>query len=57
MNQQDGARALLFDPFAGISGDMTLGALLDLGLSGDCLRDFVAGLGLGDITVHPERAV
>lgn len=57
MNQQDGARALLFDPFAGISGDMTLGALLDLGLSGEWLRDFVAGLGLGDITVHTERAV
>ncbi len=56
MSDQAGARALLFDPFAGISGDMTLGALLDLGLSGEWLRDFVAQLGLGDITVHTERA-
>src|SRR5690606_28553962 len=56
MSDQAGARALLFDPFAGISGDMTLGALLDLGLSGEWLRDFVAQLGLGDVTVHTERA-
>ncbi len=56
MSETGGARALLFDPFAGISGDMTLGALLDLGLPGEWLQDFVAGLGLGDITVHTERA-
>ena len=31
---------LIFDPFAGISGDMTLAALLDLGLSEEWLRDF-----------------
>lgn len=49
-------RALLFDPFAGISGDMTLGALIDLGLEPAWLQDFVAGLGLGEITVHVERA-
>jgi pyridinium-3,5-bisthiocarboxylic acid mononucleotide nickel chelatase len=47
--------ALLFDPFAGISGDMMLGALLDLGLSEAWLREFVAALGLGDIDVHVER--
>ena len=51
-----GARALLFDPFAGVSGDMTLGALIDLGLEATWLQDFVAGLGLGEITVHVERA-
>ncbi len=56
MSDPGGARALLFDPFAGISGDMMLGALLDLGLSGAWLRTFVADLGLGDITVHTERA-
>jgi pyridinium-3,5-bisthiocarboxylic acid mononucleotide nickel chelatase len=49
-------KALIFDPFAGISGDMTLGALLDLGLEEAWLRDFVAGLGLGDIKVVIERA-
>jgi hypothetical protein len=51
-----GAHVLLFDPFAGISGDMTLGALVDLGLDAAWLTDFVAGLGLGDVTVHVERA-
>ena len=51
-----GAHALLFDPFAGISGDMTLGALIDLGLEATWLQDFVASLGLGEITVHVERA-
>ena len=49
-------RALIFDPFAGVSGDMVLGALVDLGLSPDWLRAFVASLGLGDITVVVERA-
>ena len=48
-------RALIFDPFAGAAGDMTLAALLDLGLSGDWLRDFVASLALGDIGVRTER--
>lgn len=49
-------RALLFDPFAGISGDMTLGALLDLGLPDGWLEAFVASLGLGDIGVRVGRA-
>ena len=48
-------QALIFDPFAGVSGDMTIGALLDLGLSESWLREFVAGLGLGDIGVRVER--
>lgn len=48
-------RALIIDPFAGISGDMFLGALVDLGLSAEWLRDFVASLGLpGEVVV--ERA-
>lgn len=41
-----GTRALIFDPFAGISGDMIVGALLDIGLPADWLRDFVASLGI-----------
>jgi uncharacterized protein (TIGR00299 family) protein len=44
-------RALVFDPFAGISGDMTLGALLDLGLPEAWLRALVTDLGLGNIAV------
>jgi pyridinium-3,5-bisthiocarboxylic acid mononucleotide nickel chelatase len=48
-------RALIFDPFAGISGDMTVAALLDAGLPLDWLREFVAGLALGDLGVDVER--
>ena len=46
---------LIFDPFAGISGDMTLAALLDLGLSEEWLREFVRDLGIGPVAVHVER--
>lgn len=48
-------RALVFDPFAGISGDMTLGALLDCGLSIEWLRSFIAGLGVGEVGVEAEQ--
>ena len=48
---------LLFDPFAGISGDMTVAALHDLGLPEAWLPDFVAGLGLGDIAVAVTRTM
>jgi uncharacterized protein (TIGR00299 family) protein len=50
-------RALVFDPFAGISGDMTLGALVDLGLPADWLRAFVDSLGLHGVGVRAERAM
>lgn len=49
-------RGLIFDPFAGISGDMILGALIDIGLDPEWLKQFAASLGLGDITVIVERA-
>jgi uncharacterized protein (TIGR00299 family) protein len=48
-------KALIFDPFAGISGDMTLGALIDLGLEPEWLAQFIAHLGLGDIKVDVAR--
>ncbi|HEX5580566.1 MAG TPA: nickel pincer cofactor biosynthesis protein LarC [Gemmatimonadaceae bacterium] len=48
-------RGLIFDPFSGISGDMTIAALLDLGLPLGWLRGFVGGLGLGPIEVDAER--
>ena len=48
-------RGLIFDPFSGISGDMTVAALLDLGVPLEWLQGFVAGLGLGDIRVGAER--
>jgi pyridinium-3,5-bisthiocarboxylic acid mononucleotide nickel chelatase len=46
---------LIFDPFAGISGDMSLAALLDLGLDEGWLHEFVGGLGLGAVGVAIER--
>ncbi|MBI4521206.1 MAG: nickel pincer cofactor biosynthesis protein LarC [Gemmatimonadetes bacterium] len=48
-------RALIFDPFAGISGDMTLGALLDLGLGADWLMKLVSGMALEGVEVRVER--
>jgi pyridinium-3,5-bisthiocarboxylic acid mononucleotide nickel chelatase len=48
-------RVLVFDPFAGISGDMTIAALIDLGLGEEWVRHFVAGLNLGDVSVQVRR--
>ncbi|HEV8409333.1 MAG TPA: nickel pincer cofactor biosynthesis protein LarC [Gemmatimonadaceae bacterium] len=45
----------ILDPFSGIAGDMTLGALLDLGLDPEWLRALPAELGLEGITVRIER--
>ncbi len=42
----------IFDPFSGISGDMTLGALVDLGLSPEWLSALPARMGLSDVTVQ-----
>jgi pyridinium-3,5-bisthiocarboxylic acid mononucleotide nickel chelatase len=47
-------RALIFDPFAGISGDMVVGALVDLGLPAEWLRETVASLAL-DAEVGVEQ--
>ena len=41
----------ILDPFSGISGDMTLGALLGVGLDPEWLRALPEKLGLEDITV------
>lgn len=50
-------RALIFDPFAGASGDMILGGLLDLGLSEVFLRDLITSLGVGDVGVTVEKTM
>ncbi|MBI4540384.1 MAG: nickel pincer cofactor biosynthesis protein LarC [Gemmatimonadetes bacterium] len=48
-------RGLIFDPFAGISGDMTLGALVDLGLEPGWLVALVEQFGLEGVTVRVDR--
>jgi uncharacterized protein (TIGR00299 family) protein len=45
----------ILDPFSGIAGDMTLGALLDLGLDPDWLRALPGVLGLENVGVRIER--
>jgi pyridinium-3,5-bisthiocarboxylic acid mononucleotide nickel chelatase len=44
-------RTAILDPFSGISGDMTLGALLGVGLDPEWLRALPARMGLDDVTV------
>ncbi|MFO0880480.1 MAG: nickel pincer cofactor biosynthesis protein LarC [Gemmataceae bacterium] len=48
------ARALHFDCFSGISGDMTLGALIDAGASAEAIRAGLDSLGL-PIRLHADR--
>ena len=45
-------KVAIFDPFSGVAGDMTLGALLGLGLDPDWLRALPARLGLENIGVR-----
>ena len=42
----------ILDPFSGISGDMTLGALVDLGLSAEWLMSLPQRLGLDGVTAR-----
>ncbi|MFL5608316.1 MAG: nickel insertion protein, partial [Gemmatimonadaceae bacterium] len=42
-------RTAILDPFSGIAGDMTLGALLGVGLDAEWLRALPAKLGLDDV--------
>src|SRR5712691_1395281 len=50
-------RAMLayFDCFSGISGDMTLGALVDAGLSLETLRDELSRLDLGGYELEARQ--
>ena len=49
-------RVAHFDCFSGISGDMTLGAVVDAGVPGDAIREGVASLGLPiKITIEKVR--
>jgi uncharacterized protein (TIGR00299 family) protein len=44
-------RTAILDPFSGISGDMTLGALIGVGLDADWLRALPARMGLPEVRV------
>lgn len=46
-----------FDCFSGISGDMTLGALLDAGLPQQALEEGLAGLHLSEFTLDVSRVL
>ena len=48
-------RVLYFDCFAGISGDMTIGALIDLGIDVDSLKQQLASLGLSGYQIKIDR--
>lgn len=54
IGSRDGA-VLVFDPFAGISGDMILGALIDAGASPDALRTALEPLELGGYEIKVEK--
>lgn len=48
-------RTLYFDCFAGASGNMVLGALLDLGIDPELIEATVEGLGLEGVSLQFER--
>ena len=48
-------RAVYFDCFAGVSGDMIIGALLDLGVELESLKLQLASLGLGGYEIKSRR--
>src|SRR4051794_11566819 len=50
-------RTAILDPFSGIAGDMTLGALVGVGLEQEWLRALPARLGLNDVTVEIREVV
>ncbi len=45
----------ILDPFSGIAGDMTLGALVDVGLDADWLRALPGRLGIDGVQVRIDR--
>src|SRR3982751_3226203 len=49
-------KVLFLDCFSGISGDMTVGALCDLGVKPSTLEWELSKLELGDFHMHFERA-
>lgn len=56
-SETEGGRAAVFDPFAGISGDMVLGAWIDLGLGQEWLVGLADRLGLAMRRLEARRAM
>jgi uncharacterized protein (TIGR00299 family) protein len=50
-------KVLYFDCFSGISGDMTLGALIDAGLPLDELKRALGSLALPGVHIHADRVL
>lgn len=50
-------RTLLVEPFAGIAGDMTVGALLDVGVPLEVVRDGLARLPVGGWEIAAEKTI
>ena len=48
-------RVIYFDCFAGISGDMTIGALIDLGIDVETLKQQLTSLGLSGYKIKIDR--
>ena len=48
-------KVLYFDCFSGISGDMTVGALCDLGVKPSTLEWELSKVDIGDFHMHFER--
>ena len=51
------SRVLYFDCFSGISGDMTLGALIDAGLPLDDLKRALGSLAVSGYHIHTDRVL
>ena len=50
-------KAILFDPFLGISGDMTLGALIDLGVDPGEIQRNIEKLGINSLKLETEDVI
>ena len=48
-------KVLYFDCFSGISGDMVLGALIDLGIDVEVFKNELQKLGLDDFDISVEK--